>query len=515
MSHYLGLDASTQSLTAIVINTATGEIAVNATVNFGADLPRYGAPNGFVPNDDPLVRLSDPLMWVDALELLLQRVSARGYDWGQVRGISGSGQQHGSVYLNAGYRQTDWEPARCLSEQVRPLLSRRLAPIWMDSSTSEEGREIAAAAGGEEVVSRISGSRPIERFTGPQIRRFYRTDPEGYAKTARIHLVSSFMAYLLCGRDVPIDYGDGAGMNLMDLATGTWHEKLLAATAPELAGKLPPPAPSTTQAGTIGPYFAAKYGFRPETPVIVFSGDNPNSLVGMGGIEPGNAVISLGTSDTYFAPMSQPRTDPNGYGHVFGNPAGGFMCLIAFKNGSLAREEIKRRYHLTWDAFAEAVLERSAPGNGGRSMLYYYVPEITPRILKPVVQFLGPESDAATAPRAIVESQAVSMKLHSAWIGETPERILVTGGASQNPAIRQVLADVFQADILPLAVSNSAGLGAAFRAANAVGNVPWEELFEAFSQPDSSQAARPDPATRDIYAALQDRFAEALKPHLD
>jgi xylulokinase len=68
----------------------------------------------------------------------------------------------------------------------------------------------------------------------------------------------------------------------------------------------------------------------------------------MGATTPGNVVISLGTSDTFFAAMPGPKTDPGGFGHVFGNPAGGFMSLICFRNGSLAREALRDRLGLDW-----------------------------------------------------------------------------------------------------------------------------------------------------------------------
>ena len=101
------------------------------------------------------------------------------------------------------------------------MLSRRTSPIWMDSATSAECAEITRAAGGEERVVALTGSRAIERFTGPQIRKFYQDSPADWARTCEIHLVSSFMASLLTAPSVPIDLGDGAGMNLLDLGTGT------------------------------------------------------------------------------------------------------------------------------------------------------------------------------------------------------------------------------------------------------------------------------------------------------
>ena len=96
----------------------------------------------------------------------------------------------------------------------------------------------------------------------------------------------------------------------------------------------------------------------------------------------------------------------------------------------------------------------------------------------------------------MVEAQALSMRLHSAFIGEPPQRILVTGGASKNPGILRVLADVFQAEIVPLRVANSSALGGALRAAQAVEGRPWTDLYARFAAPDLDRRVTPDPAIK-------------------
>jgi xylulokinase len=383
----------------------------------------------------------------------------------------------------------------------------------MDSSTSEQCREIARAAGGEEEVARITGSRAIERFTGPQIRRFSQRDPGRYQATKRIHLVSSFLTALLCDADAPIDRGDGAGMNLLDLATGDWSETMLEATAPKLRVKLPPVVASDTVVGTV----SSRLPFAHGTPVVAGSGDNPCSLVGMGAIHAGTAVISLGTSDTYFAAADAPVIDPAGFGHTFGNPAGGFMGLIAVENGSLARDEVRRRCGLDWDGFARAILEETRPGNDGALMLPYFVPEITPRIPEPRGPVLYGEEEftswqrPAAAARAVVEGQALSLREHTAWLGARPAEVLVTGGASRNEGILRVLADVFGARLRRLEQSNAAALGAALRAAHAAGGHDWDELFAAFAAPDPAQDVTPDPAAAAVYDEMAPVFAARVR----
>lgn len=520
MGCFLGLDSSTQSLSAMVVDTDSGRIVLDESVNFGAELPAYRSPHGVLPNDDPKIRHSDPLMWVEALELVLGRVRDKGFDWSKVDGISGAGQQHGSVYFARRVSEVGgWSADKSLVEQVKPLLSRASAPMWMDSSTGREVREIGEAAGGDDVVRKISGSIPIERFTGPQIRKFWREEPERYEATAEIQLVSSFIASLLTGTCVPLDRGDAAGMNLFDLSTDDWNQKLLDATAPGLRSRLLRPVASTTQVGTLSDYFVRRYGFRAGVPVIAFSGDNPSSLVGMGATEPGARVISLGTSDTMFAAMHAPRTDPNGYGHVFGNPAGGFMSLLCFTNGSLARERVARHFNLSWEAFSNALTSGSVPGNEGNMMLPFFTPETAPRLGHPGVELFGSAKfvaldDAPSAARAVVEAQALLMQRYSDWIGELPRQLLVTGGASRNAAILQIIADVFQAPVRVLSVANASALGGALRAAQAVSGAAWRSLFDTFVALDERVRVEPNakatPAYERLRPALYARVDERL-----
>ena len=502
MSFYLGLDSSTQSMKALVIDADTGKIIASAAVNFGKDLPEFGCPEGVLANGDALVKHSPPLMWLAALDLVLGRLQQSGAPMGAISAVSGAGQQHGSVYLNAAATGllAGLDPQKTLAAQLAPALARATSPIWMDSSTSAECAEIEKAVGPR--LQTDTGSPAIERFTGPQIRKFFKTSPAEYARTDRIHLVSSFMCSVLVGRHAAIDFGDGAGMNLLNLNTGDWDAAVLDATAPGLRAKLPPARPATETAGGLHAYFA-KYGLTAGIPVVLWTGDNPSSLVGVGAAEPGVAVISLGTSDTFFAAMPAMKTDPAGCGHVFGNPAGGCMSLICFKNGSLARERVKDECGVDWDYFGGQALEITPPGNGGNRALSYYVPEITPRVLAPGVRRQGsPEFCAGRAPaavkiRAAVEGQVCSMRILSQWIGDFTT-VRVTGGASRNQGLVRLIADVFQADVELIAVADSAALGGAMRAAHAAGKFSWSGLAAKFAA--AAETIRPTPGSQEAYA---------------
>ena len=506
MALYLGLDSSTQSLTAVVLDFDRREVVATHTITFDERLPQFGTRNGVLPNDDPTVAHSDPLMWVAALDLMCEDLKALGIDLSRIAAIAGSGQQHGSVYLKA--NATDilrkLNPRRSLAAQLKPALARPTAPIWMDSSTKKQCDEIEAAVGGPLAVAELTGSSCFERFTGPQIRKFYQTEPRRYRNTAKIHLVSSFMASVLAGKHAPIDHGDGAGMNLMDIRRRTWSPKMLKATAPSLRARLPRLARSDTVVGRISRYFVQKYGFSPRTRVVAWSGDNPNSLIGVGLIKTGKVCISLGTSDTYFGFMPEPHISTEGEGHVFGSPTGDYMSLICFLNGSLTREKVRDAFGLDWAGFS-ASLRRSKPGNGGKVMLPYFFPEIVPTVLEPKVhRYWLDERDRDGNVRAVIEAQMASMAIHSRWMGVRTRTIYATGGASANREILQVMADVHNADVYQFEVGNSAALGAALRAAHAdlkaSGNeLPWEKVVKGFAEPVAHSKVRPDREAVKVY----------------
>ena len=487
---YAGLDCSTQSLSAVVIDVAGArrEVVFRDTLDYDRDLPAFGTRDGVgISRPDGTVH-TPPLLWAAALERLLERI-ARGVDTGRLRAISGSAQQHGSVYCG---------PAP-------GVLTRATSPIWMDTSTAAECVEIEAALGGPRALARLTGSRAFPRFTGPQIRRFAREDPAAYAATERIHLVSSWLGSLLLGVHAPIDHADGSGMNLMDLRTREWADAAVRATAPGLAARLPPLVPSGAILGTLSARWRERFGLPPAR-VAAWSGDNPCSLVGVGAVHDGELAVSLGTSDTIFGPMREPRVSDDGTGHVFASPTGEYMGITVFRNGSLARERVRDRLGLDWRGFSAALASTPA-GNGGVMTLPWFEPEITPPA--PRASLVAEAGLAGRPPaaqvRAIVEAQMMAMSLHSEWMGVSPVAIRATGGAAANQEILQVMADVFGVPVRWSPDTGSAALGAALRAWQADTGLPWSDIVAGAGNPVGTPLS-PDPAHVTLYRRLRPRY---------
>lgn len=204
-------------------------IVASESIHFDSELPNYKTKDGVYRDPSENGRIVSPaLMWVEALDLLLEKLKSK-VDYKKIVAISGSGQQHGSVYWSKNGKAilATLDPLKSLQIQLEDAFSVKDSPIWMDSSTTSQCREIEAAVGGALELSKLTGSRAYERYTGPQIRKIYQTKPDVYNNTERISLVSSFMASLLIGDYASIDETDGAGMNLMDIKQRIWSKIIL------------------------------------------------------------------------------------------------------------------------------------------------------------------------------------------------------------------------------------------------------------------------------------------------
>lgn len=66
------------------------------------------------------------------------------------------------------------DPELPLDQLSSDAFSLPNAPIWQDSSTTRECRDLEAAVGGAQALADLTGSRAYERFTGNQIMRVRR-----------------------------------------------------------------------------------------------------------------------------------------------------------------------------------------------------------------------------------------------------------------------------------------------------------------------------------------------------
>ncbi|KAK3369179.1 hypothetical protein B0T24DRAFT_532303 [Lasiosphaeria ovina] len=509
---YLGFDLSTQQLKAIVIQSDL-QVVSDAKVDFDQDFgSKYGIKKGVQLNEAEGEVFAPVAMWLEALDLVLQRLEAKKTPLGRIRGISGSCQQHGSVYWS---REAETllgalQPDKDLVDQLTSAFSHPYAPNWQDHSTQAECDQFDDKLGSPERLAEVTGSSAHHRFTGTQIMRLGRKIPDMYAATSRISLVSSFLASLFLGTVAPMDISDVCGMNLWDIPGNNWSEPLLELTAgkggvAELRSKLGEVRQDGGGSmGCISSYFTARYGFSPDCGIAPFTGDNPATILALP-LRPLDAIVSLGTSTTFL--MITPVYKPDPSYHFFNHPTtpGQYMFMLCYKNGGLAREKVRdvlppppAGSSDPWENFNKYALQTppldvASASDRAKLGLYFYLPEIVPNIragtwrysCNPADGTALAEADAPwpveTDARAIIESQALSMRLRSQKLVEAPpgdsssssilpaqpRRIYLVGGGSLNPAIARVIGDVLGGvdGVYKLDVGgNACALGGAYKA---------------------------------------------------
>ncbi|KAF1815534.1 D-xylulose kinase [Eremomyces bilateralis CBS 781.70] len=475
-------------------------------------------------------------MWLDAIELVLQRLKDAGLDFSKVKGISGAGMQHGTVFWSHDAEELlkGLDPAKTLLEQLesggegesRGAFSHPFSPNWQDASTQKQCEAFDSYLGGPEKLAAITGSKAHHRFSGPQILRFREKYPEAYKATARISLVSSFLASIFLGKVAPIDIGDVTGMNLWDIQKAQWHDQLLQLTAggtsvADLRQRLGHvPKSGGRSFGPVASYFRSRFGFPAHCSVIPFTGDNPSTILALP-LQPSDAMVSLGTSTTFL--MSTPNYRPDPAYHFMNHPAaaGLYMFMLCYKNGGLAREQIRDAVNGdesgSWDRFNDTAtatppLGQSSASDPMKLGLFFPRPEIVPNVKAGTWRYLyypkpqtlhpaSPSSGSSAWPeptadvRAIIESQFLSLRLRSQSLvtpqkssqGQAlppqPRRVYLVGGGSQNPAIARIAGEVlggsegvFKLDI----GGNACALGAAYKATWGVegGKETFEEYVE-------------------------------------
>jgi len=515
---FAGLDVSTQSCKLVVIDPAAGCVVHLDRVDYDRDLPDYGTIGGVAPGLAEGSSESDPQMWIEAVERVLGRLSNAELPPERIRCISVSGQQHGLVALAAD-----------------GTLARPQSKLWNDFSTTEECRLLTEAVGGPEAMIAEVGNSQRTGYTAPKILHMRRHEPEIYAETNTLFLVHNFVNWHLTGGPeggvAVMEPGDTSGMALWHPGTGLWSRKLLDAIDPELYVKLPPIQPSDRTIGTLAPALASRFGLSPDCRIDAGSGDNMYGAVGTGNVEPGIVTVSLGTSGTAYTFLDEPFIDPTGEIAAFSDSTGHYLPLLCVSNMANGYDALRRQLDLTHEDF-DTLVSETPLGNEGRVILPWYCGERTPDLPLAAPFYFGfglSDFEPRFLCRGVLEGHVLNLYDGFARMPVTPREVRLTGGLSKSPSWSQTIANIFQAETVPVE-GEGAALGAAIHAAwvwrketeGGLGDGAGDDaeevhalqrIAEPFIILDEKRRARPNPEVqpaahllRRIYRALSRRI---------
>ena len=491
----VGIDSGTQSTKALVIDAGRGRVLGSASQAY--DL---------LPNLPPGAKEQHPETWRDAaLKTVRKALKAAGAKSGEVKAIGVSGQQHGFVPLDA------------RGEVIRP------AKLWCDTSTAAECGQITESLGGLKAAVREIGNAVLPGFTAPKILWLKIHEPKNFARLASVLLPHDYLNFWLTGEKV-MEYGDASGTALLDVRKRKWSRAMLKAIDGELEGKLPPLISSDQPAGRLQAATARALGLGTDVLVSAGGGDNMMGAIGTGNTRPGVITASFGTSGTIYACAGKPVVDPKGEIAAFCDSTNQWLPLLCTMNVTVATEMLRADFGMNHAQFMAAASKAPA-GSDGLVLLPYLEGERTPNVPDGTGVFLGVNQRTFTAEhfaRAAMEGVTLGMNYGLRRLGELgvkPVQIRATGGGANSKLWRQIMADVFNAEVVTLKVGEGAAYGAALQALwcwrrESGEKVSIDEITGQFVQINKAETARPNPKNVSIYESLQnlqDQLSQGLR----
>ncbi|PCE16375.1 xylulose kinase [Microbacterium sp. SZ1] len=420
----LGVDSSTQSCKVVVVDSATG-----AVVRTG----RATHPDG---------TSVDPEAWWGAL----QEAIAQAGSLDDIAAWSIGGQQHGLVSLDA---------------QGRVI---RDALLWNDTRSAGAAADLIDEFGAAALAVR-TGLVPVASFTITKLRWLRDNEPENAARVAAVALPHDWLTWRLRGfgpenpvlDELVTDRSDASGTGYWNPATGEYDRELLVAALGHdaiLPRVLDADEWVTDAAGRrVGPG----------------AGDNAGAALGLGA-QPGDVVVSIGTSGTVFAVSREPVHDPEGTVAGFADASGLFLPLIATLNAARVVDVTAALLGVGHEEFSALALAAS-PGAGGLTLLPYFEGERTPNLPDATATLSGMtlasttrENLARAAVEGMLRGLGAGLDALRA-LGIPLERALLIGGGAQSEAVRRIAPEVLGLPVEVPEPGEYVALGAAKQAA--------------------------------------------------
>ncbi|MFI9463021.1 xylulokinase [Streptomyces xiamenensis] len=315
----VGVDSSTQSTKALVVDAATGTVVA-----------RGQAPHVVTAEGD-----SDPEQWWQALGEALDQC---GPVVREAAAVSVAGQQHGLVTLDA-----DGLPVRN-------------ALLWNDTRSAPQRDRLVEELGGAAWWAERTGSVPATSFTATKWAWLREHEPRAAAATRAVRLPHDYLTGRLTGQGVnggTTDRGDASGSGWWSSASESYDAEILSHIGLD-ASALPRVVAAGEPAGTVRAGLPLPEGIL----VAGGTGDNMAGALGLG-LAPGQPVLSLGTSGTVYAVSERRPADGSGVVAGFADAGRHWLPLACTLNCTVAV-----------DRFAALLgREREAVESGGEAVV--------------------------------------------------------------------------------------------------------------------------------------------------
>ena len=439
MASYLGLDIGTSSVKALLVDAHQNVIAeASEPVPISRPKPLWSEQN---PDD----------WWHATLKAIAQIRATKSHEFSELQAIGLSGQMHGAVLLDVN------------GHVLRPAI------LWNDGRSGEEGRELAARV--PDFLNRAS-NLPMAGFTATKLVWVKKYEPEIFVKIDKVVLPKDYIRFRLSGV-IAMDMSDAGGTLWHDIAKRDWDDVLLNATGLTRA-QMPKLVEGSDASAHLSNDLQTQWGVSQPVVIAGGAGDNAASAIGVGAINPGQGVLSVGTSGVLFAVtdklVAKPERGLHAMCHALPNRWHGMAVTLTAASALAWIAEIMGRDHAIGDLVAE--VEQFASDETNRINAPIFIPYLTGERTphndpEASAMFVGLRAGHTQAALAYAAMEGVAFCFADDLdvmndAGATLDECILVGGGTRSAFWGQMFADCLG---VPLDLPDGAELGAALGAA--------------------------------------------------
>ncbi|RAP75891.1 gluconokinase [Paenibacillus montanisoli] len=400
----------------------------------------------------------DPEQIFRAVILTLKRVMEQsGAKPEQILFVSFSSAMHSVIVMDA---------------DAKPL-SRSIT--WGDNRSAVWADRLKHDLNGHQIYLRTG--TPIHPMSPlPKLMWLRHDNEELFQKASKFVSIKEYVFARLFGEYV-IDYSIASATGMMNLEKLDWDEEALA-----LAGvtreQLSRLVPTTHAMQGMQETFAQETGLAASTPFIVGASDGVLSNLGLDAIEPGVVAATIGTSGAIRTVVDKPVTDPKGRifcyalteNHwVIGGPVNNGGMLLRWARDEFAAAEVETAKRLGMDPYdlLMQIVERVRPGSDGLLFHPYLAGERAPLWNSNARgSFFGLNMHHRKEHMIRAVMEGVIFNLYTVLLAmeeniRRPKKIKASGGFARSPLWRQMMADIFDQEVVIPESFESSCLGAA------------------------------------------------------
>lgn len=399
-----------------------------------------------------------------------------------------------------------------IDEKDKPLTR---CITWADNRSSEWAKKIKDKHNGHEIY--LKTGTPIHPMSPLcKIAWMEHEKPNIARKTKKYIGIKEYVFYKFFNEYV-VDYSIASAMGLMNLQLLTWEESALeiANITEEKLSRL-----VSTKESFIGchPEFAQEMGILENTRFVIGASDGVLSNIGVNAIKEGDVAVTIGTSGAIRTVIPQPRTDSKGRifcyalteDHwVIGGPVNNGGLVLRWIRDELAASEIETAKRLGIDPYdvLTRIAERVNPGANGLLFHPYLAGERAPLWNSDVRgSFIGLTLNHKKQHMIRAALEGVIFNLYTVFLAltevmDTPvTSIKATGGFSRSKVWRQMMADIFDHDVIIPESYESSCLGACLLGLYAEKKIDSFEVFKDLI--GATYTHQPNPENKNVYREL-------------